>query len=319
VSTATSIGPSDAFLLRLNNSGEFISVETVGNDAYDWFANVVVDGNGQVFISALNGSTDNPRLNPIGRTVVMRLDNAGHIVPVAEFRGVSANISLGTSGEVVVTGWFEGTVDVDPGPNQLNQTSVGNIDAIVVKLDAAGSLRWAAAYGGPGDDLLIASAVDSTGNVFSSGFFEGTADFDPGPDALSLTSAGGFDIFVARLAEDASGDPVPTWPDVSTADVAQRGLFEGREFTRSRGFYSQINRLSPRPPFGSLDARRNSLQNIDEAFAEYSSSRSPKLAMIVDGVGGFVSDVSHVLTDETLDDELLGSFSAFEPALSMLN
>ena len=54
--------------------------------------------------------------------------------------------------------------------------------------------------GGSGDDSINAMAVDSSGNVYLAGSFQGTVDFDLGDGLSTLTSAGGNDAFVAKYS-----------------------------------------------------------------------------------------------------------------------
>lgn len=42
--------------------------------------------------------------------------------------------------------------------------------------------QWAKGIGGTESDVGQAIAVDAEGNVYTTGYFSGTVDFDPGPE-----------------------------------------------------------------------------------------------------------------------------------------
>ena len=108
------------------------------------------------------------------------------------------------SGNVHTTGYFRGTVDFDPGANVSNLDSIGEAEIYVSKLDSAGDFVWARQIGGTDFDGSTDLAVDATGNVYTTGYFFGTIDFDPGAGVSNLTPVGGSDIFVSKL--DSTGD-----------------------------------------------------------------------------------------------------------------
>jgi hypothetical protein len=58
---------------------------------------------------------------------------------------------------------------------------------------------WAKQFGGSSGDYGYSVAVDSSGNNYVSGYFLGTADFDPGVGVANLTSNGSADAFVVKL------------------------------------------------------------------------------------------------------------------------
>ena len=102
-------------------------------------------------------------------------------------------VAVDDSGNVVVTGSFNGTVNF--GGGGLN--SAGSFDIFVAKFSGAdGSHLWSKRFGSTYEDEGLGVAVDGSGNVVVTGYFWGTVDFGGG----ELTSAGSSDdIFVVKL------------------------------------------------------------------------------------------------------------------------
>jgi hypothetical protein len=53
--------------------------------------------------------------------------------------------------------------------------------------------------GGTSSDRVNSIAVDATGTIYTTGYFNGTADFDPGAGTFNLTSSGASDVFISKL------------------------------------------------------------------------------------------------------------------------
>ena len=113
-------------------------------------------------------------------------------------------VAVDASGNVYTTGYFNGTVDFDPGPGTANLTSNGAEDIFITKMNASGNIVWAKNMGGATAEYGRSIAVDASGNIYCTGSFTGTGDFDPGPSTYNLTSAGSSDIFICKLSS--SGD-----------------------------------------------------------------------------------------------------------------
>lgn len=105
-------------------------------------------------------------------------------------------LAVDGTGNVIAAGYFNDTVDFGGGPLVSN----GQDDAFVAKYDTDGNHQWSLSFGDVLDDSPRGIATDAAGNVFITGYFEGTVDLGGGP----LVSAGDRDIFVAKY--DAAGN-----------------------------------------------------------------------------------------------------------------
>ncbi|OON68485.1 T9SS type A sorting domain-containing protein [Hymenobacter sp. CRA2] len=109
--------------------------------------------------------------------------------------GVNAmRCAVDAGGNVFVVGSFNDVLNFGTLPAL---TSRGNSDIFVAKLSPAGQWLWAQSAGGSGADYATSIGLSSTGEVLVAGNFVGTARFGSLP---GVVSAGGQDVFVARLA-----------------------------------------------------------------------------------------------------------------------
>jgi hypothetical protein len=99
-------------------------------------------------------------------------------------------------GGALVAGSFRETASFDA----FELESLGNGDAFVAKLDASGTVVWAARAGGTGEDLARSVRPLTDGGALVAGSFSTTATFG----SLERTSEGATDVFVAKLDADGS-------------------------------------------------------------------------------------------------------------------
>lgn len=200
------------------------------------------------------------------------------------------SIVLDANENVYVVGEFCSTcsgntyVDFDPGTAVYNLASSGGYDIFVAKYDSTFTFQWAFNIGSStvgsyekGKDI----AIDASGNIYITGAFDGTADFDPSTNTTNLVSAGYGDIFVAKYdgtlspsstsffkwANRAGGGASGNDFDMSFAiDVdASSNVYIGGNFTGTNVDFD--------PGTGTNNlSSSNSGANRDIFFAKYNSS-----------------------------------------------
>ena len=215
----TTAGLSDVFISKLDASGNLVFAKRFGGSISDLSYSIAVDSTGNIYTTGFfqdtvdfdpSAGTTNLTTAGLSDVFISKLDASGNLVFAKRFGAAEADagrsIALDSTGNIYTAGYFEQTVDFDPSAGTTNLTSAGRSDVFVSKLDSSGNLVFAKRFGAAETDVGLSVAVDSTGNVYTTGYFEQTVDFDPGAGTTDLTTGGGSDVFVSKL--DASGNLV---------------------------------------------------------------------------------------------------------------
>ena len=249
------------FILKLDSSGLFLWANQMGQTSrsFVWGKSIAIDVSGNVYTSGyflgsvdfdpgpgiFNLSTINPTLDNLS-LYVSKLNSSGSFVWAKQVGGPGSmairsfpidgsSTAIDTNGNIYTTGAFSGTVDFDPGAGVHNLTAAGKADIFVSKLDLSGNFVWVKQMACTNSSYSGGLVLDATGNIYTTGAFSGTIDFDPGPGVYDLTSAGSStNIFINKMTHCTSGNTSYT-KNVSTCSsyVANCGVYT------SSGVYTQ--------------------------------------------------------------------------------
>ena len=192
-------------------SGRAIATDAAGNVYTTGYFDDTVDFDPGVGVFNMTSATVNglPSGPPSLDVFVTKTDAAGNFLWAKKVGGnifdLGLAIKVDAAGNVYTTGFFAGfNIDFDPGVGVFNLSSSMSVeDVFILKLDTNGNFVWARNMGGVGYDRAYSIAVDASGNVYTTGIFDKTADFDPGAGTFNLVSnlntVGSNDIFVSKL------------------------------------------------------------------------------------------------------------------------
>ncbi len=201
-------GSNDIFVAKYSPTGGYVWSKTMGGFGHDGGVGIAAETAGNnVFVTGgmAEGGVDfgGGTLFSAGNQDVFlaKYSSTGAHLWSKRFGGASSDsgaaLATDTSGNVVVTGTFEGSVDFGGG----TLTSAGLKDIFVAKYTSAGVHVWSKRFGGSGTDQPMGIAVDGAGDVALTGRFQGSISFGGG----SLSSAGQDDAFLAKLLGTSGG------------------------------------------------------------------------------------------------------------------
>jgi hypothetical protein len=195
-----SMAGMDAFIAKYNPAGAAVWVKSgaslgtvtgLGVATHGAAGNIVVTG---LFIGA--ASFDGNQITNAGNSDIflVKYDGTGAFQYLLGIGGLGndegSGVTIGGSGNAIVTGVFTGTVDFGSGP----VTSAGSDDVFVAKYDPNGAAIWSQQAGGTGSDGGKGVAVTGSGDIATTGYFSGTGTFA----GKQLTSIGQLDVFIMK-------------------------------------------------------------------------------------------------------------------------
>jgi len=206
-----SVGFTDAFVLKLNSVGSFKWVKQFGSTEREFNTEITTNGTDIYVAGQLQDSINfDPKvagttIDPKGTQDVyfLQLDSSGKLQWVKSigstgYETVNA-ITLDKNGNLYLVGYFNNTVDFDPGIKTYNVKAAPVSDGYILRLTSKGDFGWVKTLTSPNLVDIDAIALDTSSNIYLTGLFSDKTDFDPGPKNFDLTATGGFDAFLLKL------------------------------------------------------------------------------------------------------------------------
>ncbi|MCK9400048.1 MAG: SBBP repeat-containing protein, partial [Bacteroidales bacterium] len=210
----TSNGWDDIFIQKLDVNGNLLWAASMGDIHSDRGSEVVIGADGNIYMTGYFWGTidadpgDGEYFLTQNRltTMVLKIEPDGDLIWAKQMgsgdvgHAYGFSIAVDSSQNVITSGYFYGRVDFDPGLGTYNLTCT-SYDVFIQKLDANGNFIWAKQIIGTETKIAYSMATDVSGNIYASGYFKGTVDFNPDKRLkYNLTSYGDYDAFVLKLA-----------------------------------------------------------------------------------------------------------------------
>ncbi|MBC8172266.1 MAG: T9SS type A sorting domain-containing protein [Chitinophagales bacterium] len=239
----------DVYLLKFSPEGEFLWAKTFAGMDYQDVNDIVIDKSGRLLIAGeFTGTTD---LDPGPGEMIVTGDGSyyttffvclnldGELLwqfTDSDHGSVATAINLDKDENIYLSGSLTNDIDMDPGPGVFMLEAEGDI--YIRKLDHEGNFLWAKKFEDDDINGIYDLAVDDDDNIYFTGSFSGTLDFDPGPLEYDYTSAGGNDVYLIKWDAEGTiiwyttfGGPEDEYPRTiqlgTDGNIYTAGRFEG--------------------------------------------------------------------------------------------
>lgn len=219
----SSVKSVDAYVAKYSATGQFIWAFHIGGTERNDVIALTSDASGNILITGyfrgknvdfdpgegeylLTNNGEGGWLDPGygGDIFVAKYNASGKFVWAFNVGGFSIYdcaiaIATDASENVYIGGYFKHNVDFDPSEaKSVLDSDKGSM--FVAKYSSTGAYQWAFNLGrGNDNNSVFDLATDATGNLYVTGYFQGSKiDFDPSPAKALLSSNGNYEFFVAK-------------------------------------------------------------------------------------------------------------------------
>ncbi|MFH1320952.1 MAG: T9SS type A sorting domain-containing protein [Bacteroidota bacterium] len=299
--TLISTGGRDVFVTKYDLSGNVLWAERAGSTTDDEGFGIRIDDIGNSYVTGYFTGTSyfgSDTLNEMGGQdmFLAKYDTSGNVLWARQAGNTGWDegdaLCVDASGNVYVTGVFEGTVIF--GPETL--TSSGYSDVFIARYDPSGNILWASQGGGSGwYDGGLSIAVDNSGNSYITGYYYGPATFG----VYTLPLIGSYDMFLVKY--DTSGNEL--WANEGGGTGVNGDWGSGIVIDLSNNCYV-TGRMEDISTFGSVVL--NSAGDEDVFVVKYNPSGS---AVWGKKAGGADVDVGNAIVTDVLGNNFVtGTF-----------
>ena len=174
----TNSGETDIFLSKFSSDGSIQWTKQWGTDKRDKSSAVAVDKNGNIFVT---GFVEKDYV--VSENIfLVKFDGDGSEIWTQQIGSTigsgsrAYSVVTDSEGSSYVTGGTKGKID-----NSSEYTGAGN-DIFIAKWAADSELMWIEHLGSDEDDEGFGIVLDATGNIFVTGYTEGSLDGNTAPD-----------------------------------------------------------------------------------------------------------------------------------------
>lgn len=190
----------DIFVYKLNSEGDFEWRKTCGGNGIDRANDIALDDSNNVYI--VGNFTETVDFNPNSETAIetsfgstdyflLKLDSEGIFEWVYTnggiFQDLGQKIAIDEEQNILISGQFQDFVQF----YSVSYMSNGLKDIYVQKIDSEGIPLWQQHIGGGGFNQVNSIITTSSGIIYSTGYFGGNVDIDPGNNVVEISADDG--------------------------------------------------------------------------------------------------------------------------------
>ncbi|MEO8886450.1 MAG: hypothetical protein ABI367_10330, partial [Mucilaginibacter sp.] len=206
----TANGSVDGLIAKYDATGNLLWTIHLGQTADNGVRGVLADTNGNIIVAgAFNGTIN---FNPLGTAYnltantdsyyIAKYSPAGQLIwlqPITgSIVGYTTNLGIDPSNNnIYVDGRFSSRLTFSTGT--INP--VGTQDIFLARYATDGTIQWVKDIGGSGASVFNNGIAAKNGEIYISGFFNGTADFDPSAAVSPISYHGQRDLFLAKYTD----------------------------------------------------------------------------------------------------------------------
>lgn len=199
----------DAFLVKYNAQGEKLWTTWFGGNKDDEGYELTLDKRGNIFLVGYTVSSEGIASNGFQNThggsedaFLAKFNPEGSLLWATYYGGEgnerSSDIMLDNNNQIYIAG-FTGSRENFTSAGFQNSFG-GFTDAFLVKFNAEGDRLWATYYGGSGEDVAAALALDPAGAVYLSGTTKSPQNI--ASNGFRNSHGGNYDGFIAKFSPD---------------------------------------------------------------------------------------------------------------------